>query len=56
VPKAALAKLSAGAHTVGSYVWVRKISLPQGTCVELTGVNTNVGAGNTPWNGSATFQ
>jgi hypothetical protein len=56
VPKAALSKLGAGAHTVASYVWVRKISLPQGTCVELTGVATNVGAGNAPWNGSATFQ
>jgi hypothetical protein len=56
VPKAALAKMSAGPHTVASYIWVRKISLPQGTCVELTGVNTNVGAGNAPWNGSAIFQ
>jgi len=56
VPKAALAKLGAGAHTVASFIWVRKISLPQGTCVELTGVNTNVGAGNAPWNGGATFQ
>jgi hypothetical protein len=56
VPKAALAKIGAGAHTVASYIWVRKISLPQGTCVELTGVNTNVGAADAPWNGSATFQ
>jgi hypothetical protein len=56
VPRAALAKLGAGAHAVASYIWVRKISGSQGTCVELTGVNTNVGAGNAPWNGSATFQ
>ena len=57
VPKAALAKMSAGTHAVASYIWVRKISLPQGTCVELTGVNTNVSAaGGVPWYGAATFQ
>ncbi|HVU52337.1 MAG TPA: hypothetical protein VHL80_16700, partial [Polyangia bacterium] len=56
VPKAALAKMTAGPHAVASYIWVRKISLPQGACVELTGVNTNVGASNAPWNGSAMFQ
>jgi hypothetical protein len=58
VPKAALAKISAGPHTIASYIWVRKISLPAGTCVELTGVNTNVSAqaGNPPFNGTATFQ
>jgi hypothetical protein len=57
VPKAALAKISAGTHTIASYTWVRKISLPQGTCVELTGVQTNVSAaGGVPFNGSAAFQ
>ena len=57
VPKAALAKMSPGTHAVASYIWVRKISLPQGTCVELTGVNTNVSAaGGVPWYGAATFQ
>jgi hypothetical protein len=56
IPKAALAKIGAGAHTLASFLWVRKISLPQGTCVELTGVNTNVGAASAPWNGVATFQ
>ena len=57
VPKAALAKIGAGAHTIASYIWVRKIGLPQGTCVELTGVNTNVSAaGGVPFNGAATFQ
>jgi hypothetical protein len=57
VPKAALAKMSAGTHTIASFIWVRKISLPQGTCVELTGVQTNVSVtGGVPFNGSAVFQ
>jgi hypothetical protein len=56
IPKAALAKMSAGTHTVASSIWVRKISLPQGTCVELTGVNTSVSSTGAPWNGSAVFQ
>jgi hypothetical protein len=56
VPKAALAKLSAGTHAVSSSIWVRKISLPTGTCVELTGVATSVSAAGAPWNGNATFQ
>jgi hypothetical protein len=57
VPKAALAKIGAGAHTVASYIWVRKIGSGGGTCVELTGVNTNVSAaGAVPFNGAATFQ
>jgi hypothetical protein len=56
VPKAALAKISAGAHAITSNMWVRKISLPAGTCVEVTGVITNVStAGGVPFNGDATF-
>lgn len=57
VPQAALVKLSPGAHTMTSSMWVRKISLPSGTCVELTGVITNVSAvGGIPFNGDATFR
>jgi hypothetical protein len=56
VPTAALAKIGAGAHTVASYVWVRKISGSGGTCVELTGVNTSVSAAGGPFFGPATFQ
>ncbi len=56
VPKAALAKISAGAHAIASNMWVRKISLPAGTCVEVTGVITNVSAaGGIPFGGAATF-
>jgi hypothetical protein len=56
VPKAALAKISAGAHAIASNLWVRKISLPAGTCVEVTGVITNVSAvGGIPFGGDATF-
>jgi hypothetical protein len=56
VPKAALAKISAGSHSIASYIWVRKIGGAGGTCVELTGVNTNVSAaGGAPFNGAATF-
>ena len=57
IPKAALAKLGAGTHAVASSIWVRKIGLPSGTCVELTGVVTNVSAAaGVPFNGTATFQ
>jgi len=57
VPQAALAKISPGTHTIASNMWVRKISLPTGTCVELTGVITNVSAtGAIPFNGDATFR
>jgi hypothetical protein len=57
VPKAALAKLGAGARTVASFLWVRKIGLGSGTCVELTGIQTNNAAdGATPFFGAATFQ
>jgi len=56
VPKAALAKISAGSHAIASNLWVRKISLPVGTCVEVTGVVTNVsGVGGIPFGGDATF-
>jgi hypothetical protein len=58
VPKAALAKIGAGAHTLASYLWMRKIGGAGGTCVELTGVTTNASsAGATaPFNGNATYQ
>ncbi len=57
VPQAALAKISPGAHSMASNMWVRKISLPTGTCVELTGVITNVSAaGALPFNGDAVFR
>jgi hypothetical protein len=56
VPRAALAKIGAGTHAVASFIWVRKIGGAGGTCVELTGVNTNVSAGGAPWNGTATFR
>jgi hypothetical protein len=57
VPKAALGMVSAGMHSIMSSMWVRKISLPAGTCVELTGVVTNLSAaGGAPFNGSASFQ
>jgi hypothetical protein len=57
VPKAALGKLSAGAHTLASYTWVRKIGIAGGgACTELTAIMTNYGAGAVPFNGTATFQ
>jgi hypothetical protein len=57
VPKAALAKISPGAHTLASYTWVREIGIAVGgTCTELTAVMTNFGAGAAPFNGLATFQ
>ncbi len=57
VPKAALAKIGTGAHTVASYLWVRKIGLGSGTCVELTGIQTNDSSvAGVPFNGTATFQ
>jgi hypothetical protein len=56
VPQAALAMISAGAHTIASNLWVRKISLPVGTCVEVTAVITNLSAaGGIPFGGDATF-
>ena len=52
-----LSTVTAGTHAVSSSMWVRKIGLPSGTCVELTGVVTNVSAaGGVPFNGNATFQ
>jgi hypothetical protein len=58
IPKAALGQVSAGMHTVGSYLWVRKIGIgADGVCVELTGITTNQSsAGTAPFNGPATFQ
>jgi hypothetical protein len=57
VPKAALAKIGPGAHTIASYLWVRKIGLGSGTCVELTGIQTNDSSTpGAPFNGTATFQ
>jgi hypothetical protein len=58
VPKAALGKIGPGAHTVVSYLWVRKIGLGSGTCVELTGITTNNSSAGAaaPFNGSATYQ
>jgi hypothetical protein len=57
VPRAALQLMSAGTHTVASYIWVREIGIASGgTCVELTGIATNLGAGMAPWNGDAAFQ
>jgi hypothetical protein len=57
VPQAALVKISPGTHSIASNMWVRKISLPTGTCVELTGVITNVSAaGAIPFNGDAMFR
>ena len=59
VPKAALAKIGAGAHTVASYLWMRKIGGGgSGWCEELTAIMTNdssAGAG-APFNGTATYQ
>jgi hypothetical protein len=57
VPKAALQLIPPGGHSVASYIWVRKIGIASGgTCVELTGIATNLGAGGAPWNGNAVFQ
>jgi hypothetical protein len=57
VPKAALAKIGAGAHGVASYLWVRKIGgASSGNCVELTGITTNAGSTGAPFNGTATYQ
>ncbi|HTA21465.1 MAG TPA: hypothetical protein VK989_19370 [Polyangia bacterium] len=57
VPKAALAKIGAGAHGVASYLWVRKIGgASSGNCVELTGITTNASSTGAPFNGTATYQ
>jgi hypothetical protein len=56
VPKAALARIGAGPHAIASYLWMRKIALPAGTCVELTAVTTNESAQGGPFNGPATYQ
>jgi hypothetical protein len=59
VPKAALAKIGAGAHSVASYLWMRKIGgASSGNCIELTAIMTNnSGAGaSAPFNGAATYQ
>ncbi len=57
VPKAALAKIGAGAHGVASYLWVRKIGgASSGNCVELTGITTNASSTGAPFNGAATYQ
>jgi hypothetical protein len=57
IPKTALAKLTAGAHTVASTLWVRKIGIGSGgTCSELTAIQTNDAIGGAPFNGTATFQ
>ncbi|HTM46552.1 MAG TPA: hypothetical protein VL137_16455 [Polyangiaceae bacterium] len=58
VPMTALGQVSAGMHTVGSYLWVRKIGIgADGVCVELTGITTNLSAAsNAPFNGAAMFQ
>ncbi|HEX4406031.1 MAG TPA: hypothetical protein VH560_14435 [Polyangia bacterium] len=57
VPKAALAKIGAGAHGVASYLWVRKIGgASSGDCVELTGITTNASSTGAPFNGTATYQ
>jgi hypothetical protein len=59
VPKAALAKIGAGAHTVASFLWMRKIGGGGSSwCEELTAIMTNnssTGAG-APFNGTATYQ
>jgi hypothetical protein len=57
IPKVALAKLGAGAHSIASYIWVRKIGIGKdGTCTELTGIQTNDSSAGAPFNGPATFQ
>jgi hypothetical protein len=57
VPKAALQMIGPGAHPTASYIWVREIGIASGgTCVELTGIATNLAAAGGPWNGNAAFQ
>src|SRR5450432_4153181 len=58
VPKAALAKIGAGAHSVASYLWMRKIGgASSGNCIELTAIVTNNSAAGAaaPFNGAATY-
>ena len=56
VPNAALAKIGAGSRAVSSTLWVRKIGISGGNCIELTGViNNDSAATHQPFNGLAMF-